>query len=62
MPKLYCARWVLPIVSGPIGGGAVAVEGGRIAGVGARAEVEARFPGAMVEDFSEAAILPGFVN
>ena len=60
--KLYCARWVLPVAGGPIEGGAVAVGGALIAGVGPRPEVEARFPGAAVEDFGEAAILPGFVN
>jgi cytosine/adenosine deaminase-related metal-dependent hydrolase len=62
MTKIYSARWVLPVVSGPIEYGAAAVEGARIVGVGARAEVVARFPEAEVEDFGEAAILPGFVN
>jgi cytosine/adenosine deaminase-related metal-dependent hydrolase len=62
MTKIYSARWVLPITSEPIECGAVAVEGARVAGVGARAEVAARFPEAEVEDFGEAAILPGFVN
>jgi len=62
MTKIYCARWVLPILSAPVEGGAVAVEGTRVAGVGARAEVEARFPSAPVEDLGEAVILPGFVN
>src|SRR3989440_4795630 len=62
MTKIYSARRVLPVASEPIEFGAVAVEGARIAGVGARAEVAARFPSAEVEDFGEAAILPGFVN
>src|SRR5215212_3460958 len=62
MTKIYCARWVLPVTSGPVRDGAVAVEGTRVAGVGARADVEARFPSASVEDFGEAVILPGFVN
>jgi cytosine/adenosine deaminase-related metal-dependent hydrolase len=62
MTKLYCARWVLPISSGPIEAGAVAVGGTRIVGVGARAELSARFPGSEAEDFGEAVILPGFVN
>jgi cytosine/adenosine deaminase-related metal-dependent hydrolase len=62
MTKIYCARWVLPVTSEPVREGAVAVEGTRVAGVGARAEVEARFPSAAVEDFGEAVILPGFVN
>jgi 5-methylthioadenosine/S-adenosylhomocysteine deaminase len=60
--KIYCARWVLPIVSGPFEGGAVAVEGTRVAGVGARAQLAERFPSAEMVDLGEAAILPGFVN
>ena len=62
MMKIYCARWVLPVVSEPVVDGAVAVGGAHIAGVGARAELAERFPGAEVEDFGEAALLPGFVN
>src|ERR1044072_8810836 len=62
MTKIYSARWVLPIASGPTEYGAVAVEGTRIVGVGARAEVAARFSEASVEEFGEAVILPGFVN
>ncbi|HYH87516.1 MAG TPA: amidohydrolase family protein [Pyrinomonadaceae bacterium] len=62
MTKLYNARWVLPVASAPIEDGAVAVEGTRIAGVGARAELAERFAAAQVEDFGEAAILPGFIN
>lgn len=62
MTKLYLARWVLPIVSEPVEDGAVAVEGTRIAGVGARHRLREAFPGADEADFGEAAILPGFVN
>lgn len=62
MTKLYCARWVLPVSVVPIERGAVAVEGARIVGVGTRAELSERFASATVEDFGEAAILPGFVN
>jgi 5-methylthioadenosine/S-adenosylhomocysteine deaminase len=62
MTKLYCARWVLPMAGGPIADGAVAVGGTSIVGVGGRAEVSERFPGAEVEDFGEAAVLPGIVN
>jgi 5-methylthioadenosine/S-adenosylhomocysteine deaminase len=62
MTKLYCAHWVLPVTAAPIEGGAVAVEGTCIAGVGARAELVEKFPSAEAEDFGEAAILPGFVN
>ncbi|HEX8707945.1 MAG TPA: amidohydrolase family protein [Pyrinomonadaceae bacterium] len=62
MTTLYCARHVLPIISPPIHDGAVAVEGSLIVGVGMRAEVSARYPQALAQDFGEAAILPGFVN
>src|SRR5918997_1533687 len=62
MTKIYCARWVLPVTSGPVRDGAVAVEGTRVAGVGPRAEVEGRFQSAEVMELGEAAILPGFVN
>src|SRR5829696_3284308 len=62
MTKIYCARWVLPITAGPIRDGAVAVEGTRVAGVGPRAELAARYPSAAVEELGEAALLPGFVN
>lgn len=62
MTKIYCARWVLPVTSGPVRDGAVAVEGTRVAGVGPRAEVAERFPSASVLELGEAALLPGFVN
>jgi cytosine/adenosine deaminase-related metal-dependent hydrolase len=62
MTTLYCANWVLPITSAPIAGGAVAVRGARIVGVGARDEVSRKFPEASVRDFGEAAIVPGLVN
>lgn len=62
MTTLYCARWVLPVSSGVIERGAVAVEGARILGVGERDSLAARFPEALSQDFGEAAIVPGFVN
>jgi 5-methylthioadenosine/S-adenosylhomocysteine deaminase len=62
MTTIYSARWVLPISSGPIEHGAVAVDGPLIAGVGSAAEIATRFPQARVEDFGLSAILPGLVN
>lgn len=62
MTKLYCARWVMPVMSSPVADGAVAVEGERIAGVGTREALMTEFPHAPVKDFGEAAILPGLVN
>ncbi len=62
MTTLYCARWVLPVVSAMIDDGAVAVEGTRIVGVGSRAEIGEQYPEAEARDFGEAAIIPGLVN
>jgi 5-methylthioadenosine/S-adenosylhomocysteine deaminase len=42
--------------------GAVAVEGTRITGVGQRRSLLSRFPEAQIQEFGEAAILPGLVN
>ena len=62
MPIIYSARWVLPIASPLIEDGAVAVENSRIVAVGARKEIITRLPDCQIEDFGQAAILPGFVN
>ena len=53
---ILSADWVLPVVAPPIRDGAVAIEDGRIAAVGTRAELGAGL------DYPDAAILPGFVN
>ena len=60
--KILTADFVLPIANGPIADGAVALEADKIAGVGTREEVIGKLPNAIVEDFGNAAILPGFVN
>jgi 5-methylthioadenosine/S-adenosylhomocysteine deaminase len=62
MTILYCAKWVLPISAATIDDGAVAVQGARIVGVGAHADLAARFPEAEAREFGDAAILPGLVN
>jgi 5-methylthioadenosine/S-adenosylhomocysteine deaminase len=62
MNRLYCARWVLPVTAAAIEDGAVAIEGARLIGVGTRPTLAAAFPEADVEDFGEAAILPGLIN
>jgi cytosine/adenosine deaminase-related metal-dependent hydrolase len=62
MVKLYSARWVLPVASPTLEGGALAVEGGRVVGLGTRGDLAEKFPGAEAEDFGEAAIMPGLVN
>ncbi|HLL75335.1 MAG TPA: amidohydrolase family protein [Pyrinomonadaceae bacterium] len=60
--KIYLARWLMPVSSPAVEGGALAVEGTRIVGMGARDELLARFPEATQEEFGEAAIMPGLVN
>src|SRR5262245_31292093 len=62
MPKIYSARWVLPIISPPIDYGAVAVDDSAILAVGTLADLTVSFPHAAHEDFGNAAILPGLVN
>lgn len=60
--KILTAEYVLPISSEPIAKGAVAIDGDRIAGVGEFEEITQKFGPAEIEDFGNAAILPGFVN
>ena len=60
--KILAASYVLPISSEPLADGAVAIDGDKIIRVGIRDSVVAEFPDPEIEDFGEAAILPGFVN
>lgn len=60
--KILTAKYVLPISAPPIENGAVAVQGTEIRAVGKLDELVERIPAAPVEDFGQAAILPGFVN
>ncbi len=60
--KILAANYVLPISSPPIEGGAVVIDGDKIVAVGARADIAGQYPNAEVQDFGEAAIIPGFVN
>src|SRR5712692_10317171 len=62
MTAIYSARWVLPIVSPMIEGGAVAIDESTIVAVGYRSEIISKYPGSRIEDFGCAAILPGLVN
>ena len=62
MTTTYSARWVLPVSAPPIEHGAVVVEGQRIAAIGSETEIVERFPESKLESFSEAIILPGFIN
>ena len=62
MPKIYSARWVLPIAAPAIDDGAIVINDAAIAAVGDRAAIVAAFPNALVEDFGNAAIVPGLIN
>jgi 5-methylthioadenosine/S-adenosylhomocysteine deaminase len=62
MPVIYSARWVLPITSPLIEDGAVAVDDSKILGVGTRRDLAARFPNFRLQNFGQAAVLPGLVN
>src|SRR5258705_3045875 len=62
MTTIYSASWILPVSAPPIENGAVAIDGERIVGVGARGGLLSRFPQARVEEFAQAIILPGLIN
>lgn len=60
--KILSARYVLPVSAELIENGAVVIDENKIKSVGTLAEIRDRFPETEIEDFGEAAILPGFVN
>nr|MBA2621222.1 amidohydrolase family protein [Acidobacteriota bacterium] len=60
--KILAADFVLPISGTPINAGAVAFEQDKIAAVDTKKNLAAEFPEIEIEDFGEAAILPGLVN
>src|SRR5437016_14594919 len=62
MPKIYSARWVLPIAAPPIDNGAIVINDSAITAVGDRDVMVAAFPEALVEDFDNAVSLPGLIN
>ena len=62
MTVIYSARWLLPIASPMIEDGALAIDGSTIVAVGPRGEIVSAFPNSPIEDFGQAAILPGLIN
>ena len=60
--RIYTARYLLPISSGPIEDGALLLRGGRIAAVGRRQDVQRLAPAAPTTDFGAALLLPPLVN
>jgi 5-methylthioadenosine/S-adenosylhomocysteine deaminase len=59
---LFSADWVVPVSSAPLAGGAVLVEGERIAAVGSVEELVAAHPGASRVDLPGCVLAPGLVN
>ncbi|MGE5333342.1 MAG: amidohydrolase family protein [Nitrososphaerota archaeon] len=59
---LYTARQVFPVSAEPVRDGAIAVDGERIVAVGAAADLRERYPGALMVDIGERALVPGLVN
>jgi len=62
MTVIYSARWLLPIASPMIEEGALVIDGSTIVALGPRSEIESAFPNSPIEDFGQAAILPGLIN
>ncbi len=62
MTVIYSARWLLPIASPMIEDGALVIDGSTIVAVGPRGEIVSAFPNSPIEDFGQAAILPGLIN
>jgi len=60
--RLFSGDWVLPISAEPISDGAVVFEKDKIVAVGKTEELIKNFPKAEAKNFSEAVIMPGFVN
>lgn len=60
--QILTAKYLLPITSDQIEQGAVAIEGSTIDAVGRLTDLTKRYPEAQVQDFGEAAIMPGLVN
>ena len=61
-PAIFAASLVLPVSAPPIRDGALLVENGRIAAVGALSEVERDNPGVEVRYFARHTMIPGAVN
>ena len=54
------AAWLIPVTSPPIRDGYIAIDGGRISGMGSAAELSASAKG--IEDLGDVVLTPGLVN
>ncbi len=59
---ILSAKYVFPVTSEPICGGAVLVKGDTIADVGTLASLQMHYPDEEVVDFGLAALMPGFID
>lgn len=62
MTTIYKARWLLPVSSGAIERGAIAIENGHIAAVGEEQLIEQQYQTSRVVDLGNAIIAPGLIN
>ncbi len=60
--RFLTADYLLPISAAPIANGAIVVDGKKIVAIGTKSELAEEFTQIKVEDFGEAAIMPGLVN
>jgi aminodeoxyfutalosine deaminase len=60
--RILSADYVLPISAEPISGGAIVIDETKIVAVGTKKELAEKFPEAKIEEYGEAAIMPGMVN
>ena len=60
--RFLAADYLLPISAAPIADGAIVVDKTKIVAVGTKTELAEKFPQIKVENFGEAAIMPGLVN
>lgn len=59
---LLSAKYIFPVTSDPIRGGAILVKGDKIVDIGDLSALRLRYPDEEVTDFGLAAIMPGFVD
>ena len=59
---IHRAPWLLPISRPPIADGGLAVQAGKILGVGSFREILRCYPGAEILDHPDTVLMPGLIN